>query len=240
MGCGWRAKIGVMKPAAGASLEYEFYRMAPEGVAFNFTLLPLSKVSEDELVKMNEQVDNASKLLAQARVDVIVYACPSGSFVKGFGYDKEIIRRIEDITKIPATATTTAVVDALKEMEVRKMVIATPYIDSLNQLEAKLFNAAGFEVLRIKGLQMVDPNEIAKLGLDAPYQLARKVYEESPEADGVFISCGAWRTVEIVDPLERDLRKPVVSSSLATFWKALRMAGFHEMIKGYGRLLESL
>ena len=36
---------------------------------------------------------------------------------------------------------------------------------------------------------------------------------DTPDADGLFISCTALRTIDILDDLERRLGKPVVSAN---------------------------
>ena len=67
------------------------------------------------------------------------------------------------------------------------------------------------------------------------YKLARIV--DSPEAQGVLISCTNFRTLEIIEKLEMDLMKPVVTSVQATVWAALRKIGIGESISGWGKLL---
>ena len=49
----------------------------------------------------------------------------------------------------------------------------------------------------------------------------------SEEADTIFISCTDFRTFEIIDPLERDLGKPVISSNQASLWMALKLLNIH-------------
>src|SRR5438477_230743 len=44
-------------------------------------------------------------------------------------------------------------------------------------------------------------------------------------------------TIGVLDRLERDLGKPVVSSIQACLWQALRVAGRRQGIEGFGRLL---
>ena len=44
-------------------------------------------------------------------------------------------------------------------------------------------------------------------------------------------------TFEIIEPLERDLNKPVISSNQATLWLTLRKLNIKEEIKGLGTLL---
>jgi len=55
--------------------------------------------------------------------------------------------------------------------------------------------------------------------------------------DAVFISCGNFRTFEILQPLEEDLGVRVVSSNQAALWQALRLAGYREPLDGLGALL---
>ena len=60
---------------------------------------------------------------------------------------------------------------------------------------------------------------------------------DRPDAEAVFISCGALRSLEIVDALENKLGKPVVCSNQAMLWDCLRRAGIADQFSGYGRLL---
>jgi maleate isomerase len=43
--------------------------------------------------------------------------------------------------------------------------------------------------------------------------------------------------LEIIEPLEQKLRKPVVTSNSASVWKMLRLLGDRRSIPGSGRLL---
>jgi maleate cis-trans isomerase len=67
------------------------------------------------------------------------------------------------------------------------------------------------------------------------YQLARQA--DTPDADLVLLSGTGLPTLDVLEPLERDLAKPVISSVQAAFWQALRLAGVRQAIPGFGRLL---
>ncbi len=69
----------------------------------------------------------------------------------------------------------------------------------------------------------------ARIGV---YQLGKRVFAQAPGAEALFISCGGVRTFAVIEPLEEDLGVPVTSSSLATFWNSLRMAGVKTPIRG--------
>jgi maleate cis-trans isomerase len=44
-------------------------------------------------------------------------------------------------------------------------------------------------------------------------------------------------TAGIIERLERDLGKPVVTSQQAALWRALRLSGLADPVPGFGRLL---
>ena len=60
---------------------------------------------------------------------------------------------------------------------------------------------------------------------------------DTPDADTLFISCGALRSIDIIAELEQRLAKPVICSNQAMMWDMLRQAGITDRISGYGRLL---
>jgi len=67
------------------------------------------------------------------------------------------------------------------------------------------------------------------------YALARAA--DAPDADGVLLSGTGLPTAGVIETLEQDLGKPVISSTLALFWRALRVAGVRARIEGFGTLL---
>lgn len=57
------------------------------------------------------------------------------------------------------------------------------------------------------------------------------------DADGVFIAGTGFRCVGILDALEGDLQRPVLSANQVSLWHCLRLAGVRAPVAGYGRLL---
>lgn len=55
--------------------------------------------------------------------------------------------------------------------------------------------------------------------------------------DALVLLCTGLRTIPILEMLEKDIGKPVVSAVQATFWKCLRTIGVNGKMSGYGRLL---
>jgi maleate isomerase len=236
---GARGRIGLITLATDTSVLPEYARLMPEGVSVYPApiVLPRGEVSPAALAEMleDEQLERASELLVWAGVDIIVFACTTGSLVHGVGWDRELIDRIERASGRLATTTTTAVLEALRVVGATALAVATPYIDALNAIERRFLEASGFRVSSIAGLQCATDAEIGRLGPDDAVALAAAV--NTPEADAVFISCTNFHCLAAVAPLEEQFGKPVVTSNLAGAWAALRQIGVDDAIPGHGQLL---
>jgi maleate isomerase len=234
---GWRARIGQVVPSRGDSFIYEFYKIVPKGVVLVPAIIGLFHLTKDELKAAYLKYKAAARDLAEVGVDVIVLAGSPLFQLKGFGSDLEIIQEVEKEMGIPATTSVTAEVEAMRYLRMKTIVIATPFREEVNQRSASWYQKAGFEVLKIKGLGIEKNSEIARLPFYAPYQLAKEIFLENPGADGIYIACPRWGTIEVIEKLEQDVGVPVVTSSQATIWMALRKANVRESIQGYGRLM---
>ena len=91
---GWRARIGVIAPIDD-KVEYAFNKYAPEGVSFDSTRLWFPGPTPEGLVFLSDQLEEAAKMYRKSPHDVILFGCTSGSCIKGYGFDKECIERIE-------------------------------------------------------------------------------------------------------------------------------------------------
>ena len=233
---GWRGRIGLIIPSSNTTMEPEFWMMAPEGVSVHTVRVPLRNVTEEELSRMHSYVKNASTLLSDANVDVIVFGCTSGSFIGGLGYDLKIIREIEEATNIPAVTTSTAVIESLRALNAKSIGLATPYIDEVTLKEKEFLEENGFRVLSFRGLGIKENTRIGSLGPETAYKIAKDTYVDG--VDVLFISCTNFRTIEIIDDLESDLGVPVITSNQASMWAALRKLGIKEHYTMFGKLLK--
>ena len=231
---GWRGRIGLITPSPGSSTEAEFNQYRPEGVAILTTRIPLHGISREALEKMNAYVDEAASLLATAEVDVIVFACTAGSLLRGPGWDREIIERLIRLTGKKITTTSTGVLEALVALNITKVAVATPYAAEVNEAEKAFLEGSGFRVTSIIGPLLSDSRLVPQISPGEMYRLARKA--DAEEADAVFISCTGLHVLGIIDMLEKDLGKPVISSNQVSLWSSLKKMGIREKIQGLGRL----
>ncbi|MFC1816564.1 maleate cis-trans isomerase [Thermodesulfobacteriota bacterium] len=235
---GWRARIGVVHPSRGESYIYQFYKIVPDGITLVPTIIGLFNLTKEELSAAYLKYKDAARELAQLSVDTIVFAGSPLFQLKGFGSDLEMIEEVEKETGIPTITSVTAEVEAMRFLKMKKLVVATPFTDEVNKRSASWYQKAGFEVLKIKGMGIEKNSDIALLPFYASYQLAMKTFLETPGADGIYIACPRWGTIDTIEKLEQDSGVPVVTSIQATIWLALKKANVKERIHGYGRLMQ--
>jgi maleate isomerase len=235
---GWRARIGLIVPSSNTTMEPEFSKIMPEGVSVHTARLKLVNVDAESLRKMAERSVEAAEDLATAEVDLIVYGCTTGSLLEGSRWEEELRLRMEKATGITVITTAQAVVKSLKALGARKISVATPYIEELNEREKRFLEENGFKVIKIKGLGIVRNTEIGKQPPWVAYRLALEVARDS-DADVLFISCTNFRTLEVINYLEETLQIPVISSNTSSAWLALRTLGIRDSIN-YGKLLREI
>jgi len=238
---GWRGRVGLIVPASNTTCECEMQRLSPRGVAIAATRVMFESTLAG-LARMIENVERATDELTCEQVsDVIVFCCTVGSMLEGAGYDQKIIGMLQERGKTVATTTTTAVVAALQYLSAERIAVVTPYTLEINAVEKRGLESLGFEVTRIDSFNRhIAPGDfrntiVAQSSASDIYRLAREV--DSADADVLFLSCTNLPAIDMIDCLERDCGKPVITSNQAAMWHALQLLQIAEPINGFGRLL---
>lgn len=237
---GWRARIGHVAPSRGDTLVYEFYKMFPEGFMMLNTTGTVRQLVDSDFAKQLQRIEEAVQDLVDNNCDSIIF---SGSplFTRlPFGTDREMGQNLTEKFGVPVAAGLTAEVEALKAMKIKKLVVGTPYEDEINQRLKRHLEASGFEVLQIAGYGVRKNAQLTDLPVHASYKIAKRLYAKGRDADGIFIPCPRWPTITDVALLEEEIGKPVITSSLACIWHALKLIDIKENVSGYGRLMASL
>lgn len=244
MGNRLRTRIGLIVPSTNTTCEADFQMATPPDVTIHGHRLWITNDATDQngMKEMNTEISSAAKYLATANVDVIAYGCTTGSFYKGLGWDKKLLGIIEDISGgIPAVGASTSVVDALNFLGAKKVSVATAYQQWNNEKLRLYLEQQGFEVMNVNG--ELSASQAGNQGINN--QEPEKIVEFAskvchPDADVLFCSCTAWRSMEAAHELEQLTGKPVITSNQTTIWTALRKVGLYQSIQGFGKLLENL
>lgn len=231
-----RARIGFICVANAGLTEGDMFAMRPDGVGLSFTRIRMrTKCTIDSLSGMEDDLEEAAGTLYPGRddLDVVCYNCTAGSFVIG---EDKITARLESARPgAKATTMLSGVSAALHAFGARRIALATAYTADINALEAAYFAEAGFEVVNMAGLHLLTDADMNRVAPGSIADFAKSV--DRADADAIFISCGALRSTEIIEHVERELGKPVIGSNQASMWHCLRLAGIKDRIGGFGRLL---
>lgn len=222
-------KIGLIFPAGGRkSPEEEIGRYLPADLKIISRPVRFDQISPQGLVEMGERVEQAAVELAAAGAGLVTFCCTSGSFIRGIGYDQELIAQMEKATGVPALTTTTAVVAALKALEVTRLAMGTPYPDEVNEAEIRFLADSGVQVVKAKGLGIRHPPLVSHTTPDTLWDLASTI--DCPEAQALFLSCTGLIVVDLIPELETAHGKPVITSNQATLWLILKCLGREDPI----------
>lgn len=236
---GWRTRLGFLVPPGNPTVEPEMIALAPEGVSVHFHRMTArgatgSLEGQDERNRMMvENIDASIELLAMVNPDVIVIAHTATSYHLGREREADLLDRLQSATGCRVVTAFGSVLQALQRLNVRRIALGTPYSPQTTAQGRAHLEANGVEVVHFANLEGV--KNIYDETAERAYRLARMVDRENAEA--VFLSGTGLPTLPVLQLLEQDLGKPVISSASAMMWHALRTAGVRPSIPGHGRLL---
>jgi maleate isomerase len=216
-------RIGVLLPSSSSVQEWDIGRALPDDITLHVARMRLNNVDADSTLRIVQEIEAESQKLADVDVDVIILPATAPSSRNGPGYDQELIKRITAASGKPATTASTALLEALHVLDIKQIVIGAPWSASVNQTVAAFLEANGVKVLAQEALGLVRNLEIGLLDPQTALDVGRRV--NRPEADAVMLACGNWSTFSIIDQLERDLGKPVLTTNQVSLWHALKMMG---------------
>ena len=249
---GWdvRIRIGVLTPHADVGPESELQAMAPDGVGIHAARVPFGAMGAggtmDPTIPLAPvaafaeppHIDDATALLAAAPVHAIGIAFTSTGYLLGVDGETAMVTRLEQSSSgIPVVSTCAAAVLALRSVRARRLaVVNPPWFDAdLDALGAKFFTSQGFDVVSHGPCGL--PSKQRSINPPELYDWVRK--HTPATADAVFIGGNGFRAVGIIEALEQDLERPVLTANQVLLWHCLRVAAVHLKPHGYGRLFDS-
>lgn len=237
-------RLGFLVPPGNPTTEPEVIELVPAGTTVHFTRMIVRAAGgvpgahggqEERNREQIEHMDECAALLAMVKPAVIVLAHTATSYTLGREAEAAMAERIAKATAIPFITAFGSVLEALAALKVKRVALATPYAREWTLRGKAHLEAHGIEVAAWGHLD--DVSNIYDETPERAYELARRV--DAKEAEALFVSGVGMPTISVVERLERDLGKPVISSTTAMVWNALRVAGVEAEIKGYGKLFEA-
>ena len=258
---GWRARIGMFIVGGEAVPEAEWWAMAPPGVSVHAARVtsatPWARWQADKAgVDLADDLLRGARQFAAMRLEAVVLGHTSSSVVGGKGWDEAVAASLSAVMGTgglgKAAKVTTNGLDTLAALRAsgvtQPFLVLPPWFpDDTLQAAVRYYTDHGLAPV---GHLRMDPGRTWRdlppqtlyghgLGFEQEVEpLYAQIRAACPAAaDGVLIAGTGFRCVAILDALEGDLGRPVISANQASLWHCLRLSGVRTPVAGYGRLL---
>ena len=149
-------------------------------------------------------------------------------------------RRIRSIRPLGkrASTTATALLEALQHLKVTRIAIGAPYDKVVSEIASRFLQGNGIEVVATQELGLKQNLDVGRLLPQSAYDMGLKL--DCPQAQAIVFAGTNWSTMAITEQLEAKIGKPVISTTAAALWSALRMVGWRGSLAAQGRLLSAI
>src|SRR3954451_5464745 len=143
-------RLGVLTPSSNTVLEPAIARLtAPLAgeLSVHYARFPVTRVAadgtSDEQFAPSVMLD-AARLLAHARVDLILWSGTSGAWL-GIEYDKTLVAAIDQSLGVRATTATLGLLEAFEALRVARYGLVVPYVGAVTEPIVANLRTLGFE-----------------------------------------------------------------------------------------------
>jgi maleate isomerase len=236
----WRGVLGCIKPTMRPGSLEELIRMLPEGIGVVPLYLSIKEGTTEEFKRAITPFEPLVAQLAELGCDLIHPEGAPPFMLLGYKGEAELLRKWEDKYKVPMFTSGTNHVRALNAFKVKRFVGATYFTGPINDLFAKYFVEAGFDVLGMEGIA-VPFDRIGHLSSQEVYAHVKRAFLKHRErAEAIYLLGSGWRVLPVIDLLEQDLGVPVIHPVPARCWEIQHRLSIRQPVKGFGRLLAEM
>ncbi|MEJ7669359.1 MAG: Asp/Glu racemase [Casimicrobiaceae bacterium] len=216
-------------------------REAVERFTFHSSRMRMQKVTREELEAMDRDSDRCAVELADARVDVLGYACLVAIMSMGKGYHRVSEERLHRRTveaggPAPVVTSAGALVDGLKARGAKKVSILAPYMKPLTRPVIDYIEHEGIEVIDSISLEIADNLEVGRQNPTAPAGITKRLNTKGADAI-VASACVQMPSLSSVQVIEDRTGLPVVTSFVCTTFMMLKSLGLNTVVPNAGALL---
>jgi maleate isomerase len=233
--------VGTVRPTnrPEASQEIDLDERIPAKIKFVNLTMNFTRGTEEEFSTSMPDYESKAAELAKMGAHLVR---PSGAppfMLLGYKGEQEIISSWEKKYGVQMFTSGQNHVRALRTMGIKKFVGASYFPERMNAVFARYFTEAGFQVLGMEGIDSPFA-EVPNVPVENIFQFMKVIVAKHGDVGGIYMLGSAWRTLDIIDPLEKDLGLPVVHAGPARCWETQLRLGLRYPIEGYGRLLAEM
>ena len=241
-------RIGLVVPSSNTTMETEIPEMlrsrsqlAPETFTFHSSRMRMKHVTKEELTKMDNDSIRCAVELADARCDILAYACLVAIMCQDPGYHTVSEEKLNKAAKetgadIPVVSSAGALIEGIQTLGAKKIALIAPYMKPLTGTVIDYIQSYGIEV--VDSISREVPDNLAVGRLDPMNLIATAEKLKSQDADAVVLSaCVQMPSLPAVQEVENRLGKPVLSAATATVYRILKTLRLKPVVPNAGTLL---
>tara|TARA_Y100001970_G_scaffold116701_1_gene145331 strand:+ start:49 stop:795 length:747 start_codon:yes stop_codon:yes gene_type:complete len=232
-------RIGLIALASDFMIEKDFINVIKDrDIDFFVNRIECyNPLTKENLIKMSNKITDVAKdILPDQYIDCVVYGCTSGTIAAGYNSIEQKVKAAKPMANV--TTPSSAAINALKKLNIKKISLFTPYPKKLNDEVLEYFKSEGFEITSNSYFDIAADYDIGKVDQNYLYDVLSKIDLNGAEA--LFVSCTALPVLQIIDKLEKKLNTIVLSSNQTLIWDTLVKIKKNNSVKGFGKLFQHI
>src|SRR6185436_8281033 len=225
-----RARLGFIIPASNRMVEPQMARLCPPGVVPHFMRIRMTNQYKRPLPELLPAIVNAAELLMDSKCDIVVFQCTGTSMSGGVDMDTHVVDEIKRAVKRPAISTASAVTAALTSLGAKRLAFISETEQAGHEKKLKFLREAGYDIVADRAASLPGTDDYCTAPPELWYDMAMALKTE--KADAYFISCANIHSIDVIERLEAELKRPVITSNQAALWCALRTLGLKDVVPG--------
>src|SRR5262245_16351882 len=234
---GKRPVLGLVFPPLNCRVPDEGIAMYGDRLKYVVTGLGVEQMTPEGFNAVIERVPAAAKKLADAGAEAIELTGTSLTFYQGEAFNQKLRQIVVEASGLPATTMSNGVIEGLKEVGAKRVAVATAYNDVVNERLRAFLIEHGLEPVVVTGMGIEAIVDVDKVTQNDLLEFGARVGKAAEGADSLLVSCGGFRTLELIAPLEGRTGIPVISSMPHGLWAGAKLVGLSGAAPGYGKLL---
>jgi maleate isomerase len=225
------------RPEAGQELDLD--TLIPAKIKFLYSTMNFTRGTEEEFSTSMPGYEAKAAEFARMGANLVR---PSGAppfMLLGYHKEQELISSWEKKYNVPMFTSGQNHVHALRTLGMKKFVGASYFPEKMNNVFARYFTDAGFQVLAMEGIDSPFA-DVPRVPPEKILEFMKGIAAKHKDADGIYMLGSAWKSVEIIERLENDTGLTVVHAGPARAWETQLRLGLRHPIKGYGKLLAEM
>lgn len=184
-----------------------------------------------------ERLASAAEQLQEFDPSAVTWVCTSGSFLCGLTGARLQARHLEERLDVPVSSTSLAFLEAAVALRLSRVSVCSVYSEVVTDEFIRFLLDGGVQTINRIDLSADSDRDLATWDHARILDIAEMSNVSSAQA--ILIPETALHTAEILEELEMQTGKPVLTATQVTLWHTLVQLGADRRVAGLGSLFDT-